>query len=174
MPQPAPTPLPLHEVAPVMEIFPWPWWQIALVALLVFAFLGLVVWWVFLRPRPRHTLSPRQRALAALVLLQSRQELEPREFAARVSRIVREYVEEVYRVKAVAATSLEFLEALRSHPLFVAEERALLESFLEVADLMKFARFEGSPQERARLIAAAEALVRKASPNEQSHLQHKA
>jgi hypothetical protein len=156
---PQPTPAPLEDIVDVVQYFPYPWWVVAAGILVGLALLGLLAWWIF-RPRPQAPLSPQARAVAALASLQGAN-LPPYEFAVRVSGILREYIDEAFGIRAVTATSLEFLESIKNHPRFGADERAALRDFLETADLLKFARMETDPAACDRLFAAAEALVRK-------------
>ncbi|MCS7009020.1 MAG: hypothetical protein NZL93_03665, partial [Chthoniobacterales bacterium] len=105
-------------------------------------------------------LSPQAKAIAALASLQA-ENLTAYEYALKISAILRSYLEEAFGLRAVSATSLEFLENIRNHPLFTSEERASLREFLELADLIKFARVEASSQELQKLFQAAETFVRK-------------
>lgn len=159
--QPSATPAPIHDIVDVLPIFPYPWWMIALAAVGVFCILGWAVWFFFLRRKPAPPLSPRARAVAALLQIQSEQ-FAPYEFGVRISDILRRYVDEAYGIRAVSATSLEFLESIRDNPRFSDAERASLREFLEAVDLIKFARVEPGGTELQSLFTAAEAVVRKA------------
>jgi hypothetical protein len=156
---PAPTPAPLHDIVDVVGYFPYPWWVVALAGAVLLALLGWLVTWI-LRPRLKAPLSPQARAVLAMAALQG-EKLSPYEFAVRVSSILREFMDEAYGIRAVTATSLEFLESIKDHPRFGADERAALRDFLETADLLKFARVEADQAALDRLLAAAEGVVRK-------------
>lgn len=163
-PAAAPTPAPIHDIADIVLFSPYPLWVWIAGGIAVAALLGLLVWWIFLRRRPAKVLTPQQRALAALILLQGESALAPYEFGIRVSDILRAFIDEAFGIRAVTATSLEFLESIRHNPRFTADERAALRDFLEQVDLLKFARVETGGEEHARLVALAEAVVRKPQP----------
>lgn len=157
---PSATSAPIHDIVDAVPIFPYPLWVVALVALLTLAVLAGLVWFLFFRPRPAPPLSPRARAIAGLVRLQGEQRT-PYEFAVMISDVLRQYLDEAYGLRATTATSLEFLASLRESPRFQAAEKESLAHFLEVVDLLKFARVDAPSEELAELFRAAEAVVRK-------------
>jgi len=163
--QPASTPAPLHDIVDVVSIFPYPVPLLVgggLIALVVFAWL---VWFFFLRTKPAPPVSPRARAIASLLSLQ-KEELTPYEFGVRISDILRHYIDKAFGIRAVSATSIEFLDSIRENPRFSADERASLREFLETVDLIKFAHVEAGGEELERLFASAEAVVRKPQEGE--------
>ncbi len=157
---PAPTPAPIHDVADIVSFFPYPLWVVAVVSLLFLAVLGLFVWFLFFRKRASRPLGARERAIAALVRLQS-EKLSPYEFGVKVSDILRGYIDEAFGIRAVTATSLEFLETIKEHSRFSEEEKLSLKDFLETADLIKYARADADGEDLTRLFSAAEAVIRK-------------
>lgn len=161
---PAPTPAPIHDLAEVVWFSPYPLWMWIGGGVLLVALLAWVIWWLFIRRRPEKLLTPRQRALASLVVLQGEAALTPYDFGIRVSDILRTYIDEAFGIRAVTATSIEFLESIRQNPRFNADERQALREFLEQVDLLKFARVEAGGEEKARLLTSAEAVVRKPQP----------
>jgi hypothetical protein len=120
--------------------------------------LGLTALWFF-RSRRAVVPPPRERALRALADLRS-QQASAYEFGVRASDILRSYVRDQHGIDATTRTSLEFLEAVRGHSAFDANERASLAAFLEAADLLKFARIEAGGGEIGQLLETATQLVR--------------
>lgn len=165
--QPAATPAPIHDIVDVVPIFPYPWWMIAIAAFLALVILGWIVWFFFLRRKPVPPVSPRARAIASLLSLQ-KEELTPYEFGVRISDILRHYIDKAFGIRAVSATSIEFLESIRENPRFSADERASLREFLETVDLIKFARVEAGGEELQKLFSSAEAVVRKPQEGEKA------
>lgn len=157
---PAPTPAPIHDIVEVLPIFPYPLWMMLLAGAGLLAILALLVWWLFLRKKPLPPLSPKEKAIIAMNLLKE-MTLSPYEFGVRISDVLRRYIDEAFGIRAVTATSLEFLEAIRENPRFSAEEQTSLREFLETVDLIKFARVEADGPELAKLFMAAEAVVTK-------------
>jgi hypothetical protein len=158
--QPGSTPAPLHDIVDVVPIFPYPLPVLIGGGLLLLAVLGWAAWFFLLRKKPVAPPGPRARAIGALVELQG-QTFSPYEFGVRISDILRRYIDGAFGIRAVSATSIEFLESIRDNPRFTADERASLRDFLETVDLIKFARVEAGGEELQKLFAAAEAVVRK-------------
>jgi hypothetical protein len=157
---PQATPAPLHDIVDAVPIFPYPLWLVIIVGAAALSLLAWLIWFFFVRRKPAPPLSPRERAIAGLVRLQA-QEASPYEFAVMISDVLRQYLDEAFGLRATTATSLEFLESLRDTPTFQADEKASLAHFLQVVDLIKFARVEAQGEELAELFRAAEAVVRK-------------
>ncbi|HEX9793073.1 MAG TPA: hypothetical protein VGC54_03740 [Planctomycetota bacterium] len=93
-------------------------------------------------PPPPPTATPRQRARAGLDALQQARpapggDLVP--FIARLTGVVRIFVEEGCGVRAPEQTTEEFLQAIAVHPDFDGKQRQLLSGLLEIGDLVKFA-----------------------------------
>lgn len=153
-------PAPIHDVEDIVSFFPYPLWVVVVISLLSLAVLGLFVWFLFFRKRASRPLGARERAIAALVRLQSEM-LSPYGFGVKVSDILRSYIDEAFGIRAVTATSLEFLETIKGHSRFSEEEKLSLKDFLETADLIKYARADADGEDLSRLFSAAEAVIRK-------------
>ncbi len=152
----------LHDIAPPVDYSLIPTWVIFLGSVLALLLLGLIIWQVqkaLARRRPA-PVPPRERALAALRLAEAdAPSAQPYEFSIRVSNIVRQYVVEQFELPMTRQTSLEFLNAIRGRASFTDEERTLLADFLERCDLIKFARFEASSADNARLLEESRRFV---------------
>lgn len=159
---PQPTPAPIHDIIDAVPIFPYPLWMVLVAGAVALAALAWLIWFFFIRRKPAPPLSPRERAIAGLVRVQA-QKASPYEFAVLISDVLRQYLDEAFGLPATTATSMEFLESLRDTPSFQAEEKESIAHFLQVVDLIKFARVEAQGEELAELFRAAEAVVRKES-----------
>jgi len=112
------------------------------------AIAALVLGWKLLRRIHRTVqlarMSPRERALRELDSLLAK-DLPSREltkqFYLELTMIVRRYIERQHRVRAPEQTTEEFLAAVAEHPRFGATVVEKLRSFLQAADLVKFAAY---------------------------------
>jgi hypothetical protein len=150
----------IRDIAPPLDVFPYPPWMVAVAALLALALLGMVVWlivrWIRSRPGPP-PLGARAIALGELGKLRARvTELEPYVFSIAVSDVLRTFVSNAkFRLSATRQTSPEFLAAISGSPLFSEHDRALLTRFLEKCDMIKFARVQATSDDNAELVATA-------------------
>jgi len=93
-------------------------------------------------PRPAHEIAMEAlRALAAKDLI-AKGQIEP--FFVEVTRIVRDYIEWAFGLRAPEQTTEEFLTNITSAPA-VAKYQDVLEPFLTAADEVKFARAAPEP-----------------------------
>jgi hypothetical protein len=87
-------------------------------------------------------MSPRERALFELAELLARDLVgkgEVREFYYALTLIVRRYIERAHAVRAPEQTTEEFLDAVSRDPRFTREIVQRLRTFLQAADLVKYA-----------------------------------
>jgi len=149
----------LRDIAPPVDVFPYPTWMIVVAALLAALVLGALIYAIVraIRRRPlAPPPSPQSIALRELRDLQQRvKQAAPYEFSIAVSDVLRRYVSAAYRVHAVEQTSPEFLAAIAQSVKFSAAERQQLAEFLERCDLIKFARIDADSGESERLIESA-------------------
>jgi hypothetical protein len=147
----------IHEIAPPVDYSLVPPWVIYAAVVLGLVILGLIGWWIRKRARrPKPVRSPRDRALDALQRIADQMEmLSPYEFSIAVSDILRGYVTEQYQLPVTRQTSVEFLGMLAKSSPFSAEEASLLQDFLERCDLIKFARYDATPDDSRRLLEEA-------------------
>ncbi len=78
------------------------------------------------------------KALLASDLLSSKQY---ETFYARLSDVLREYIENRFGIRAVEMTTDEFLTSLKDNQSLADNHKRLLKQFLEYADMVKFAKF---------------------------------
>jgi len=146
-----------HDIAPPVDYSLIPPWLVFVIAFIVLSLLGLVVRWFARRRKPE--LPPKlPREIALGELDQIRWEIErmnPYQFSIRVSDILRRYVTQQYGLPATRQTSIEFLTAAAKASSFSADEKSLLEDFLNRCDLIKFARYEATTSDSELLLEEA-------------------
>ena len=157
-------PLPeIKDIAPPIDVFPYPTWMIVLAALAAAALLGLAVWglarWLRRRP-PQPPPTPQEIAMRELESLRPEvTAMEPYAFSVAVSDVLRRFVSAQYQLAATQQTSPEFLATISNSPRFSPDDRQLLARFLERSDLIKFARVDASSEDSRELLASAVAFV---------------
>ena len=152
----------LPDIAPPVNYSLVPPWMIFVGSLVVLTIIGLAIWYGrrFFRKK-QVTLSPRERALAALSEIESEVErIAPYQFSIRVSNILRRYVVEQFDLPMTRQTSVEFLNAIASAPNFGDEEKALLADFLNRCGLIKFARYDATTVDSRLLLDEARQFVK--------------
>ena len=160
---PPATPPPIRDIAPPLDLFPYPLWMIALIGAGVCAVLAGIGWffWRWWRNRPPPT-PPTARAIAARELQKLRMKLAglaPYAFSIAVSDVLRTFIGAEYGLHAREQTSPEFLAAAAGSQAFSTEERRQLERFLEKADMIKFARIDAGERDSEELLTIATAFV---------------
>lgn len=142
------------------------------------ALLVALVIYRFLRPRPAPPppppLPPHEKAHRELEWLIAQDypgRGELKEFFFHLSRIVREYIEGRFGLRAPESTTEEFLVDLARSDALDAAHESLLKDFLERADRVKFARHEPSAEEIEGSFDAARRFIEETRPGreEASH-----
>jgi Domain of unknown function (DUF4381) len=123
---------------------------------------ALVAWWIRkIAARPQPVRSPRERALEELERIgEEMKTMSPYQFSIVVSDILRRYVTEQYHLPVTRQTSFEFLSMLAQRSPFSPDETSLLEDFLGRCDLIKFARYDATPEDSRRLLEEATQFVK--------------
>jgi hypothetical protein len=142
-----PDPLQFRDIKDVVELrdevdasSAWIAWSLAGAAVLTLAGVALLV-----VPSRQRRQTPARWALAELARLQSADLLasgQTHAFYCRLTDIVRSYVERQLGIAAPTLTTAEFLDEATQHESLDESRRALLREFLQLADLVKFARLE--------------------------------
>ena len=160
-------PIKMPEEAPYTfaEIFPW-----ALLGIVIILLVAFVVYYlrrraenkpVFSRPKPK--LPPHRIALDALEKLKNEkvwQQNREKEYHSRLTDIIRVYIEDRFGIKAVEMTTPEILESAGRHAEISSGDMELLKDMLELADLVKFAKFKPMPSENEQVMDKAFAFVK--------------
>ena len=146
-----------HDIAPPVDYSLIPPWLVFVIAFVVLSLLGLVVWWFAKRRKPElPPKAPREIALEDLEQIRAEiDRMNPYQFSIRVSDILRRYVTQQYGVPATRQTSIEFLTATAKAPSFSADDKSLLEDFLNRCDLIKFAKYEATTSDSELLLEEA-------------------
>jgi len=110
------------------------------------------------RQIPPH-IKARQKLLLAEDLIEN-----PEPFCISVSEAVRTYLAERFNLHAPDRTTEEFLQELKTNPILQAEHQAILGEFLELCDLVKFARFEPQVKKLRDLLSVANRLIDETEP----------
>jgi hypothetical protein len=157
------TPPPIRDIAPPVDVLPYPLWMIILVAGVALGLAAFIGWrllrWYRNRPAPP---PPSARSIALRELEKLRPEvkrLDPYPFSIAVSDILRTFIGGHYALHAREQTSPEFLAAIATSRRFTEDDRKLLARFLERVDMIKFARIDASAEENQELLSAATAFV---------------
>jgi len=160
----APPELPaIKDIAPPVDVFPWPPWLVACFILVVLAILGAIVAAIIIarknRPQPPPP-TPREIARRELEALRAQVgRLPPYEFSIAVSDVLRTYIGGEFRLQARQQTSPEFLAAIAHSVKFSEKDKTLLARFLERCDLIKFARIAATQEDSNELLGSAIAFV---------------
>ena len=151
-----------HEIAPPVDYSFVPAWAIFLASFVGLCLIGLIVWLFKRRKKPAlPPKTPRDVALEELDLIANEiGTANPYQFSIRVSDILRRYVTHQYGLPLTRQTSIEFLTALAKTKSFSANEKFLLEDFLNRCDLIKFARYDATPADSRLLVEEASRFVK--------------
>jgi hypothetical protein len=161
-------PVAIRDIAPPIDVFPYPLWVIILAGCVAAAVLGVLIWllvrWLRRPPKVPPPL-PREVALRALEQLKSQvRVMEPYAFSIAVSDVLRAYVGAAYGLHAPRQTSPEFLAAISGYEKFTDADRSLLAGFLERCDLIKFAHVDADATDSERLLESAVGFVQGGIP----------
>lgn len=149
-----------------------PFWIWGIAALLIVA--AVVVFLLVVRRKKtavRREAPVWDRTLDAIRGLLARMkagELSSEHAVSELTDIVRRYLESRFQLRATRQTTTEFLRALgRDEGILSEQDRKFLRSFLESADMVKFARLPAEPDSLENATHRAEALVLASIPKNQ-------
>ena len=151
-----------HEIAPPVDYSFVPAWAVFLASFVGLCLVGLIVWFFTRKRKPAlPPKTPRELALEELELIVGDIETtNPYQVSIRVSDILRRYVTNQYALPVTRQTSVEFLAVLAKSSPFSADEKSLLEDFLNRCDLIKFARYEATSADSQLLLEEATRFVK--------------
>jgi hypothetical protein len=146
-----------HDIAPPVDYSLIPPWLVFVISFVLLSLLGLAVWSFVRRRKPEVPPKlPREIALGELEQIHREiEKMSPYQFSIRVSDILRRYVTQQYGLPATRQTSMEFLTAAAKAPSFSADDKSLLEDFLNRCDLIKFAKYEATTSDSELLLEEA-------------------
>ena len=153
----------IRDIAPPLDVFPYPLWMIMAAGLLALLILGMAAWLIARKLRQKAPVpppTPRTAAMRSLNALRDQVEkLPPYAFSIAVSDVLRSFVTHQFGLHATQQTSPEFLASIQSAGAFSSEDRDSLARFLERCDLIKFARIDATTADSAELLNRAIAFV---------------
>jgi hypothetical protein len=151
-----------HDIAGPIDYFLLKPWMVFCAVAALLLFVGLTTWLIKRwRNRPAVIKTPRERALDLLARIETEiDKATPYQFSIRVSDILRRYVTEQYQLPVTRQTSVEFLNALTASSPFSSDDQALLRDFLNRCDLIKFARYDATPEDSRLLLDEASRFVK--------------
>lgn len=160
---PGNSPPPIKDIAPPVDVFPYPLSVVVagiIAAIIVLSLLGWLLWkWLRSRPAPP-PLPPRAVAMSELTQLRAQvRTMEPYAFSIAVSDVLRRYISAEYDLHALEQTSPEFLMSISSTPRFSERDKGLLADFLGKCDLIKFARISADAEDSEQLLTSAISFV---------------
>ncbi|AQQ09527.1 hypothetical protein L21SP3_01333 [Sedimentisphaera cyanobacteriorum] len=100
------------------------------------------------------------RFLEALKFRNQPQNGQMKEYVFILSSLLRSYIQVRFSLPATDMTTEEFLEDASGRGIFTDEQRKTLQSFLEKADLVKFAGFSPSQQQALDMMVSAKEFIR--------------
>ena len=159
-----PEPVEIKDIAPPVDVFPYPMWMVIIAGILALAVLGGLVWFVvaLIKSRPGPPpLGATEVAVRALEKLRAQiKDIAPYQFSIAVSDVLRTFISNAkFRLPATNQTSPEFLAAISDSPNFTDADRSLITGFLEHCDMIKFARIDATADDSAKLLESAIAFV---------------
>lgn len=157
----------IHAIKPPVEIpdyWIWLW-----VALGILCLAAALFWYLRSRKKPAESVQSapvipphvraRRRLQAALDLIS-----QPQPFCIEVSDTVRQYLEQRFDFHAPERTTEEFLHELKATNLLLPDQKQSLGDFLNICDMVKFAKYEPGPEELRALHQSAVRLVDETEP----------
>ena len=149
----------IRDIAPPVDIFPYPTWMVVVAAILALAVLAAIIALIVkkMRDKPKPPPpTPREIAIRELEALRPQVERQTAyDFSIAVSDVLRGFIGRQYRLHAREQTSTEFLSAISRSVKFSENEKSLLSGFLERCDLIKFARIDATSADSGELLGSA-------------------
>jgi hypothetical protein len=143
---------------PILLPVPWrswyPWVMLSCVLISLPAFVA--VFRIIRRTEGGSGREPGAASIAGALLVDLQtQNLTTAEQFPIISLIIRNFIQQQWKIPAVEMTTSELIESLRENNVVDTALRKQLQQFLEQADLVKFAQYRPEPDHNQRLIAFA-------------------
>ena len=158
----------IKDIKPPIDIpSQWMWLWIALGSAIL---LALIVWLViFLLKRTQvkkeielPPVPSWEKAYARLENLRAGKIIERiylKPFYSELSDIIRHYLEERFSIKAPEMTTEEFLDSLRNSPVLNDAQQQTLKEFLQICDMVKFAKLQSNAVEAQKSFDLVKLLI---------------
>ena len=88
-----------------------------------------------------------------------------KDYYARISDCVRDYIERLFKVNAPEMTTEEFLESLKDSQALPPAEKDLLKQFMSACDLVKFAKYKPTVEEISSVLSSAKKFIEETRPD---------
>lgn len=160
----------IADIKPVYKPpFNWPlFWQIVWIQLVVIAFIVLGIW-LYRRYKKQHVAKDEEtevqdtrpaHEIALERLNEIRQEKlwqkgRPKDYHTQLTDVLRDYIRRRFEINATEQTSAEVLQALQPYLKEQKEAFALLQNILQLADLVKFAKYSPLIEEDEKSLSRA-------------------
>jgi len=108
-------------------------------------------------PKPAHIIA--YEALEALQVKYLIQHGKIKECFFELSGIIRRYIENRFSIRAPEMTTEEFLTSIRDSGILTGLHKNLVKRFLELCDIVKFAKYGPTPKEIDKSFEAAKKLI---------------
>jgi len=161
---------PIEAPYTLVELMPW-----IISAVIFFLLVTGVIFYVrrrkqkapVFRARPKPKQPPHQIALQGLDKLKAEKLWQKgfiKDYHTRLTDILREYIENRYAIRAVELTTHEIILSIKGVQI-VKDEQEKLGQMLELADLVKFAKFKPLPSEHDQGLTSAYGFVNNTKVN---------
>ena len=94
-----------------------------------------------------------------------------KEYYFELSNIARHYIENRFRLKAPEMTTEEFLFSLRESAILSGTHKNLLKKFLNLCDIVKFAKYAPNEEAIEKSFGAAKKFVDETKENEKNKIE---
>jgi len=157
----------IRDVLPPIDLFDIYWWVWVVLAVA----LAVAMYFVFKKWRklPKANIEPPQPSRPAweiaferLADLTARKLIDKGEFKEYyivLSGIVRKYIEDRFDIKAPEMTTEEFLKSLQGSGVLDDAQKDILKAFLNLCDMVKFAKYGPTKQESEQSLALSYGLI---------------
>ncbi|MBN2682213.1 MAG: hypothetical protein JXR58_06865 [Bacteroidales bacterium] len=176
---------PLFSYFPIMDIKPpydeeWSIWEdfkifledygIYLIIIVLLIAIALIYFIYFKKKKQKEDLPAMPLEPAHIIAFRDLNDLKEKklwqagkvkEFHSRLTEILRRYMEQRYGIMALEQTTYEILQSIAKEKILNKQEKAILKEILELADLVKFAKFTPIPDENDRSLRNSYQFVEK-------------
>jgi len=149
----------LEDIKPIVASGPT-YWIVIMIAILLLLAIAAYFLWPNSRPKPVQPPPPRELAKRQLEAVELRINTDSGyNFSIEVSDILRGFIEQQFGIHASRQTTTEFLREMTKTSQIKSSHQEQLRNFLDMCDLIKFARTEVDSQVSSRLFDQARIFV---------------
>jgi len=178
----------ITDIKPIQKAPVWTWgWMRWVVLLLLLALLGTGIWYILKHIRdgrsllqpyvPKEPERPAEEvALEKLNIIREEkiwQEGREKDYHTQLTDVVREYIGKRFDVHSTEKTSNETLREMKTVLKDQKELYTGLSQMLQLADLIKFAKWKATPDENERSLQTAYQFVKETTPQDEPKEEEK-